>query len=481
MNKIKIKSINILYDDEYQYKISDIIKIIELNFLMFKGFCGKTLVFKKQPFDCTDDEFLVEDFSCFFDKVLDQFLVNNQKDLANDNYLSLLYCEFLAVNSLDENFKKEFNFSENNLYLILAIFYFKDKASLSNFLKWRVDKEKLFNWLQENYRFSSYNYFLNLLSCKIKEDDPEFWKYFDIILKKIIKSTVCKPTLDDIDIEDNFLLPKMEIQQIEDLFLEFLKSVDAPVEWYKFYFELKTEGNISYGKKPSMCYLDVDGKLKIDIEYNGTIDSFISLVHEFVHYISLRKGNPPISLVEFPSIFFELLALDYLKEKKVNENIIKKIANERKINNFWIYGSLFNLLEDINELNNKGPITREQKITKIMEQNRMLQQSLLNFAGTNVDAFSSIFEIINQDLSEIGNHVDKVCDESIKIVFSNSSGIIGGFQYVVGTYLAQLVYEMPRSFIVPKMFEVTSDLVNYNICSLLKILGTEEELKKFLK
>ena len=478
MYQIKIKDIKLVYDDIYKEKIKDIVKIIETNYLIFADISNKTLVFKDNLIDSDMDCFLVTDFDAFFDSALASFLKKYKNELVKKEVLAILYCEFLVISSLDD--KTKFMINENDLYTILALNYFGDNFdSLRDFLKYRNDKEVLFNWLQENYRFLAYNYFLNIIADKIKEDDPTFWQYFDIILKNMIDFVLRTLPINDILTENNLMVPHVSIAKIETLFLDFLRSIDAPDEWYNLYSQLKNDGLISYGNEKSRCFLDEDDQLKIEIEYDGTIETFISLVHEFIHYISFRKGKGVASLEEFPPIYFESLATFYLKQIGLSDKLIKKISDRRNINNFFTYSSIFNLLEDISTINNSGPITKKQKIAEKMDQNRHIEENLLALQEKEgTDSFESIFKFTRQNREELESYVNMACDEAIKILFTNSGGILGGFQYVVDTYLVQILNKLPKEEVIPKMFEVTTNLVNYNMISILKYFGIEEEFKR---
>lgn len=137
------------------------------------------------------------------------------------------------------------------------------------------------------------------------------------------------------------------------------------------------------------------------------------------------------------------------------------------------------MLEDISTINNSGPITKEQKIAEKMEQNRHIEENLLALQEKEgTDSFESIFKFTRQNREELESYVNMACDEAIKILFTNSGGILGGFQYVVDTYLVQILNKLPKEEVIPKMFEVTTNLVNYNMISILKYFGIEEEFKR---
>ena len=69
-----------------------------------------------------------------------------------------------------------------------------------------------------------------------------------------------------------------------------------------------------------------------------------------------------ISVSEIPSIFFERLAIIFLKSKGFDSKNIDTLIDRRKRNNFQLYLSLLPLFVDLIKYIREGEITKEEKV-----------------------------------------------------------------------------------------------------------------------
>jgi len=69
----------------------------------------------------------------------------------------------------------------------------------------------------------------------------------------------------------------------------------------------------------------VDGKPKMYIPYQGDLSNTFSITHEFIHDMTINNGlnNTRMTFCEVFSLYAELLQAEYLKERKINEAIIR--------------------------------------------------------------------------------------------------------------------------------------------------------------
>ena len=341
MNCIKMGDINLQYDESIT-DIERIKKIIKLNEFLFSDYKDKTISFVEQ--NTSDDNVVyVNNFDEFFDNLLKQ-LLNDTKfifSLNQPELLPALYIQLLVKKESinDETFiQLDDNITDDMLWFVLACKFFNCKTKfdeLSNFLKYRNDKELIFEWLKQTQRFNTYNYLLEIASNYLKEYDFYFFDNINEIFSKMNEKNF-DYVLSSEDL--NYKLQKVSEEDLENIFFGFLDKIKAPKEWKETYIDLKINNRIIFeeskdGKDNSKCFIDDDGIRKIKVTTDGTINVFISFVHEFIHYVSLQKNMPPFSLLEFLSIYYERVAAFHLISIGFDENIIKSVIENRNKNN----------------------------------------------------------------------------------------------------------------------------------------------------
>lgn len=94
----------------------------------------------------------------------------------------------------------------------------------------------------------------------------------------------------------------------------------------------------------------------------GTITDFRDLVHELAHLPALANlcedEYLPQNLVEFPSIYLEYQAIEFLRTKGYSETVIDALYQER---NTWTFANLLEVIPVFKLLKNynQAPITKE--------------------------------------------------------------------------------------------------------------------------
>lgn len=489
MNCIKMGDINLQYDESIT-DIERIKKIIKLNEFLFSDYKDKTISFVEQ--NTSDDNVVyVNNFDEFFDNLLKQ-LLNDTKfifSLNQPELLPALYIQLLikkeSIN--DETFiQLDDNITDDMLWFVLACKFFDCKNQfdeLSNFLKYRNDKELIFEWLKQTQRFNTYNYLLEIASNYLKEYDFYFFDNIDEIFSKMNEKNFDYVISSK---NSNYKLQKLSLEDLENIFFGFLDKIKAPKEWKETYIDLKNNNRIIFeeskdGKDNSKCFIDDDGIRKIKVTTNGTVNDFISFVHEFIHYVSLQKDMPPFSLLEFPSIYYERVAAIYLIDIGFDENIIKSVIENRNKNNFGKYYDLFGILLDMCRYNKKGNIIREDKVEllkKATEATTECVENLINIfleAGKPIDELQSL---IIKDY-DFGKEVDNECDYYTKEFIKNGLLVLDGYQYLTDSYLADSVLEKEDDdTILDKMVFITENLSDFNIETISKYLGIEDAFTK---
>ena len=277
--------------------------------------------------------------------------------------------------------------------------------------------------------------------------------------------------------ETEIELPTITIQEFDNLFNEFLVYINAPKSWKQAYDELKSSGRISFEKQvedldTSMCYRDDNDVLRILVSTDGTIKCFCSFVHEFMHYIPMQDSMTltQFSISEFPSIFFEKISAQFLRNKGYKQDVVDKVVRDRNKNNTEIYTGISSLFNDISAYINGGAISKDKKILfwennfRAIQETRKKLAKLMEENGEQVDiSFLEAFKI------DIPKEIDKECDSLIDSFIQNGLLVINGYQYLLDTYLAEEVLKRSNddTSIIPRMINVTDNLGNMNLKDIL--------------
>lgn len=363
-------------------------------------------------------------------------------------------------------------------YPIVAHTYYKKVENFDNFVNYLKDKnntDKILNWLQEESRFDVYNHLLEIIVDYLKQND--FVNLDDItnITNMMLKQSFTN-AIDQRNKEES-KLPELSLQEFDHLFYKFLQRIDAPENWQGMYDDLKANNRIIFkdetgNQNSSSCYHDSDGTLKILVPTDGTIKYFCNFVHEFTHYVTMQNEvkNPPFSVLEFPSIFFEKVSAQFLKEVGYNDDIVDHIINDRFQSNMKVYTNLSYLFNDINRFINVGPIERNKKIAFLEKQTKLIRDTQIKL----LEIMASSGQTVDPNLFKspeinIPNEVDKECDYMINSFIQNGLLVIDGYQYLLDTYLADEILSKTNDdlTIIPKMIKVTNNLSNINISSIL--------------
>ena len=481
MNMIKINDIEIYYNDIQNQNIDYIKNVINNNYNLFLSFLGKLRKISLVPIN-EDGVVYVSDFDKTFYEIVNQTFNNTSNNtlLENSDVLPALYIETLIRKNKNNSktlVQPNSNISDVMVYSIIAYVYFKKTGTFDdfvNYLKDSKDKDKIFNWLQTEVRFDAYNYLLKTTVDFLIQYDFDFIKNISGIINMMLTKTVTNVLAENSKSEIE--LPKVTAQKIIELFNDFLVYINAPKEWKQLYDELRTSGKIIFQKQndgfnSSMCYRDENNILKILVTLDGTINSFCSFVHEFMHYVSMNNDSSiQFSISEFPSIFFEKIAAQFLMDKGYEKDVITKVTISRDSNNIEIYMTISSLLNDISEFIENGPISRNKKILFLENKFNAIQDikkklvSMIEADGGKADI--SFLELPKVDVSEA---VDKECDSLIDSFIQNGLLIINGYQYLLDTYLSEEVLKKINydSSIISRMIGITNKLYDMNLKDIL--------------
>ena len=457
--------------------------MIKLNDFLFADW-------KNQSWDFRDKT--SKDFDLVFETRLKMLLDNSevQKTLEMPETLPSIYSQLL-IKELQKrnetNIQLNTNIPENMLWFLLACKYYNSETQftdLTEFMKYQMNKEELLGWLKETQRFETYNYLLQVASNWLKEYDLSFYNHLGDVI-----TTSTRKILDIVELEEKLhKLEGMSPSEAEVAFLDFLDKIHAPEEWKKIYYDLKSKNDIIYEQQiddidNSESFLDEsDGRRKIRVTNNNTVETFIRLVHEFMHHIVVTSTDKdiPFSLLEFPSIYYERVAAIYLISIGHNEDILNAVIDKRNNANLNDYKSLIGIMVDITRYNNKGPITIEEKIEfikKLDEEVKKETRTLIgDFKEAGIDTTELEYLVVQQINYE--EEVKNDCDARILEFTRDGLLILNGYQYLTDSCLAEKLIEKSDSETPEKMIYVTNHLADFTIDTAIKYLDIQEALQK---
>lgn len=473
--KIRIKDLEVIYDEEINNEIDYVKTVINNNYDLFLTLLGefRTISFigekEGKGMSVKDNILYIDDISCF-DAIFYNIVkinFNNDNDFDYDYLLPVLYLEWLSRNlKCDTSVKIEtgIKLTDELLFSHICYIYFINNGNFSefvNYLKEKKNADKIIDWLKNETVFGTYNYFLMALVNYFKQSDSYFFQNIRDISDSLIMQAMNNFFLEekDIGITGIFVTSK----NIDNLFIDFLEFINAPKSWYLIYEDLKQKDriifqNTSKDGRNSVCFKDSDGKIKILVDANGTIMDFIILSHEFIHYITVKDNYDEVlnhSLIaEFPSIFFEKLAFIFLKSKGFDNNNIDNLMIERDFEILNIYSEFVPFYRDINNFIENGCIRKEDKVKDYKEMSKLLSKY-----GKIIDE-SDIFIDFENEFSSL-----------LHFLIMNSSLVINGYDYLISSYLSKILLEKINNddSIIKKMIYVTNSFFMFDLESIVNL------------
>lgn len=483
MPKLEVKDIVIEYDENQREIVNEIETIIKNNYTIIAEFLPVSKVISLIPSDNTEVTYIPDFNDFFYNLVYFQFQNPIVEEAFKDpNILNVLYINLIKVLDISgiKHIPDDFNLSNEVLASLIAYKYYEVNGNFAEFveyLKNPKDNSKIFKWLGDESRFSAYEFLLEQFIEMLKQKDFEYIENLNGIINKLYEQM--KTDIMAKDDNNELKLPDISLDDIDKLFYEFLENINAPSNWKILYDELKNNGLLTYKydeNKSSSCYIDENGKLKIDIVSNGLF-AFIALVHEFAHYVTLygKLEFAPYSISELPSIFFEKMALNFLRTKGYQQETIDFLARKRIKNNINIFSMVFPLFMDINYLINGGKNMKEDKVKLYEENINVFKETIYKINELSSIKSSLNLAMFESDPEEI---INRNCDRSINLYLKYGMVLLTSYQYLLDTFLADEILKLKNNNpnIITNMFEITIELRNCTLKSILDSFGLKELL-----
>lgn len=432
----------------------------------------------------------------------DSFLINIIKAiLNNDDFNSLLgetntlMAEYIDLIVCLKEIKPFFpmdhpQFLAETIWFIVSCSYFagdidKIKDFIFNFND--EEKGKVFSWLRDKERYPTYNWLLDTMLYMLSEYDSSFFDNIDLFFSKMLKEEISSQSnLYYInDVTNEVKLAKCSTDEFEDKFFDFLSVIDAPKEWKDLYYRMKRENRLVFVEVENYSERTADhryireenGLGIIKVTHDGSVRIFLNFVHEFFHFIAdYYSLDISWSLLEFLPIYFERVAAKYLVRQGFGEDIINYIVNRREQNNFDIFRANVEILKDLITYKNNGEITREEKIApwiKYYQLTHKVHLELLKlFKDNNIP--TDELEILINDI-DYESAFDESIDANTELFLEEGIELIDGFQYQVGSYLANALLKRDSEILYDeRLVNLCERLGSFNLSSIVEFLDIPE-------
>lgn len=480
-----IKKVKIFYEKSINKNIESILKTVVKNYELFEPLVTNKTALSLVPTSDRDVIYISDFDEVFADIVRDFVDVRQIERISTDPYVfESLYKEILFTSSsiLSEMYNYQTNLSEEMLNFIFAYLYFKEKGTFEDFveyLKEQKEQKEIKEWCLEKARYNIYN---EVVEHTINSVKGSIGPYFEGIIATCEKM-IQRSSADVLKVAktENYKLPLSSPKKCEELFYEFLTFINAPEHWKELYKDLKEKNGIEFVKNQNLfdfshCYKS--GIWKIIIEQDGTISNFRDLVHEFAHYITGYKYDETrctaenVFLTEFPSIFFEGLAIEFLREKGYRKEVIDKLRSGRVEDNIALSIENAEIFTGIHDIMVNGYISKAEmlKNNKDLIRASFAENPYISIDETDLDILAT-------------RETGKICDCLIHKYYEDGLAIFDGFSYLFSSYIAEELLKQVRndSKIIPEMIDITENyysLTTHEILSRFNIPGIAESNSK---
>ena len=355
-------------------------------------------------------------------------------------------------------------YEEEEIYTELLKRYNSDSDIKFKILDFNT-KEILYKWAQKKCRYPLLNNLMKIQVNRLIHEEELCGVTIDSTdsflvnnLKPVIKIMIeqVAKSIFNFKIVYTKKISKINNQEFNECVCEILKEMDPTLEWLNIYIQAKKEGKIIYLDELSNCEKNklkdklgfgelphnfcgsINGSYYLFLTRIGTIKDVHSMLHELAHYITeYNASNIKVqpTLMEFPSIFFELYSLDYLRRIGYSSDELEAINLERLENTLMITAQTSGILDYLDMFVDNLEIKEEDDIRK----NKKIKEDIINILSEEAKKV-----IINDvpDFFDPTISAYQSCDDCIKSLVSNPMQLFLIYPYVLGNYLATKSMEM---------------------------------------
>lgn len=476
MEKQILKGLTISYDISEEEKVKKISKFVQKHQFMFNDFNNEN---NNKTINVNNFNDLVNQIIVTFTKKEDLKKAMDSEEFLPSMYLSYLILKKDQVNNTLVQLPNNMTI-ELVLFQLSFIYYNFDVEKISQALLSSTFNEynEMINSLKNEQRMNTYNYYLKFALDFLEEHDTSMLDNLESIIEKSTQKYI--DYMNHLSSNNSKLnnLKKLSNKEFDKLFIDFLSYINAPKNWFELYSKIRENNfiNFKYSKEieDGRCYLDeTDNNWKIELISDGTIHTFVTFAHEFIHYVVLNNQNDNVnlSLLEFPSIYYEIIASEFLKNRGYEEGIIDETLNGRVLNSFSLFGNQILQLKDILSFKKNGPISLEAKIEFYKNQIKSINKFKINmaeiFKNDGRHEIPDFLSTLEEEPAEIAkSEIDAKLDE----LAESGLLILNGYQYLVGNLLSfNILDKIDREYSNKIMIDITNQLGNHSIDSISQL------------
>lgn len=366
-------------------------------------------------------------------------------------YLSL----FFHKNYKDDELLERYELSEEDAYAYLYEF-FTTYLNIPLDLTDKDSKELLYNYANNMFRYKLLN---DNIECVLEDfNKHEISDYIKDNLDLIIE--VLEDDFDKIatfkEYEERKLAP-LSNTDLDKYFKEFLNTIDKSGEYNQIYEHLK-EKDILYldyydreqkeklysllGVQKDIDYFDnffnrINDKGIIVVNRKGNIDDMRNLTHEFAHYITFYYNKYDLisnAMLEFPPMFYENLAMEFLKTKGYTDEDIEDSNHNRFKYIYDRSSKIANINHYIRMYKEHGQITHDIDIEYRTGQILRFKEKI------GKEAFLKLVKESKYQISP-DSFASEFCDYANECLSINSDILTNAYPYLIGHYLSNKYLE----------------------------------------
>lgn len=388
-------------------------------------------------------------------------------------------------------------YNENEIYNRINCFYFQthgEKLSVNH------QKKELYEWAKAESRYPLLNELIKLsinrLEYKeqindISIDNRDLFminnmnELINIMLKQY---TICLSNM-NIELTE---LPKLNKEEVDNYIFKILSECDPTLEWQEIYQSAKKKKRIiyldEYSEKEKKILADKMGLEKLEslgenicimlpdgpyilLTYTGTIYDISITIHELAHYIGIIKypnNKPEKTLSEFPSIFYELYTLNFLKKMGYDEKEILTINYKRLKNTMGTVLNNSSIFHYIRMYLNENKIEKDADINFHKDSIKLTEKNM------SKEMIEEIIKIM-PDFFDYEKSAFNKCDECIKQLILRPFDMYDSYPYILGNYLAIKSVENLQlgEDILPKMKYYTENISTIDPYEVFESIGCD--------
>lgn len=508
MNIIKVGNIKIIFDNSSKKEALELKQIIENNKLLFLEMIGNEKIYSF--IEGIPNTVYIDNLNDFIKQIVDINFYSDEmeKRFSNLNQILTVYLGYIIVESLTVDKIKELystdkgiedaistlgeSIYQKEIYEDLLIKdYFDEngtKEDFINYIKTKNNTKELISKIKDKYRFASYNLVLDNIVEYLKDCgylEPEnmleicgniHFKMRELTIMKFIDQDELNHKLSS--------LPKMNKLKLEQYFKEFLNEINPEGILLRIYNEALKNKKIKISKKYQNSYCVVENNdATLEIKETGTIEDFFTLSHEFMHYVMhvYNKDSIPYSLEEFPSIFFEKYALDFLENKGYSTEELEVLHDFRicdmKEKSFGILNFLIADIIDKSRGKEVDDKRLREFVTNLNELIERRNAEIRNIYGTKEDGSDYLTPY------DVEEYIKTDIDERTKSYFLGLIQYVEAFRYPISAYVAFNTYEKLKENkgLINQVIDYMLYSKNQSFKETIELFELEEDYKLLLE